>query len=351
MKEVIFGFGPNGFGTYQVTIAEGQMDWEPTSAKAEFTLAPGFVDQHIHGSFGIDFMEASTGEISKWADRLAEAGYEFFLPTTITASASEVQSVVNRLPDHPLIAGFHLEGPFISPAFPGAQPPSFILPVPNEPSEWDSILNDPRLKVVTVAPELQGGSGFIRRLAQRGVKVGLGHTNAVYEEAKAGYEAGATHSTHTFNAMRPLHHREAGMVGFCLNQPGFSCELIYDRIHVCRDAASVLYRCKGHDGVIAVSDGTKASGMEPGLEFQMWGLDVVTDQNSVRLKSGALAGSAITLLNAFQNLADDFGPTAAIRATSLNPRKNIEIGALPKVFCLFDRAQNLKEVFRVRSSW
>lgn len=347
MREVVFGYGPQGFGSYQIELEPGRIEWQPSNAVPQLFLAPGFVDQHIHGSFGFDFMEASTGEINHWADKLAELGYECFLPTTITASPHEIQQVINRLPDHPLIGGFHLEGPFLSPSFPGAQPPSFIQSVPDGPSEWDPILEDPRLKVVTVAPELPGGVGLIKRLASRGVKVGMGHTNAVYAEAKQGYEAGATHSTHTFNAMRPLHHREAGMVGFCLNQPQFGCELIYDRIHVCQEAASILVRCKGEDAILAVSDGTKASGMEPGLEFKMWGLDVVTGVKEVRLKSGALAGSAITLLDAFQNLASDFGPEAAMKATSLNPRKNIGFSGEPRVQVLFDKGLNLLDVFRV----
>lgn len=299
-------------------------------------LTPGFVDIHIHGGFGTDFMVSSSGEIKDWADRLSEEGYEAFLPTTVTASPEAVSDAMNRLPDHPLIKGVHLEGPFISPEFPGAQPPQFILdPVPL-PSPWKKILSDPRIRVMTLAPERPGGLELVGLLTSKGIIASLGHTNGSYEEAEAGFKAGVRHSTHTFNAMKGLHHRDAGTVGFVLSEPGMTAELIYDRFHVSFGAARSLLQAKGLGGVIAVSDGTQAAGMPDGTEFTMWDLKVVLKEGQVRLASnGALAGSAITLKDAFINLAQDFGLEAAIRATSLNPRRSLKMTDPPRVWVKF----------------
>ena len=189
-------------------------------------------------------------------------------------------------------------------------------------SEWDAVLDNPRLKVVTLAPEIPGALDLILRLANKGIRVGIGHTAATFDQARQGYEFGATHATHTFNAMRPFHHREAGAVGYVLGNPHMATELIYDRLHVGKEAASLLMRTRGEEEVVAVSDSTMATGLPPGTHLDMWGHPCVTGQGEVRLaRNGALAGSAITLLDAFRNLAEDFGAEAAVRMCCLNPRK------------------------------
>ena len=166
------------------------------------------------------------------------------------------------------------------------------------------MLEDPRLRVVTLASEISEGLDLaIRDLDRSGTIVSLGHTDATYAQVREAVAAGARHTTHTYNAMRPLHHREPGTVGAALTLPELTCELIYDRVHVARPAAEVLLRCKGPDGVVAVSDGTMAAGLPPGTEIRMWGLDCVVGEGDVRLRDGTLAGSAITLLDAFRNLA------------------------------------------------
>jgi N-acetylglucosamine-6-phosphate deacetylase len=328
--------GSDGFGTYEIDL--NRRSFQRVEGNADTVLVPGFVDTHTHGAFGIDFMSATKADMGQLCRKLREVGYESFLPTTVTASLSDVERAFAALPDDPMVLGVHLEGPFVSLKYPGAQPQAFIVNPPSAPSDWFQVLDDPRLKLITMAPELPGATALISHLTSRGVRVSMGHTNATYEEAESGFRAGADHATHTFNAMRPLHHREAGMVGYALGNDELFAELIYDRLHVKRQSAEVLFRCKPSDRVVAVSDSTMAAGMAPGQSICMWGLTCVVGDKEVRLTDGTLAGSAITLFDAFRNLYEDFGPETAVKACSLNPRLSIGHLAPPSLYVEFDRS-------------
>ncbi len=342
MDGVYTMLGLEGYGSYR--YEDGAFSRVHESPRG--VLTPGLIDLHIHGAFGVDWMSADARDMVYLAERLAAEGYEAFLPTTITGPADAIRSALKQLPDHPMMPGFHLEGPFLSPEFPGAQPPEHIADIPYGDSEWDDILDDPRLRIVTLAPERPHALEMILRLQTRGVIVSIGHTNATYEEARRGFEFGATHTTHTFNAMRGLHHREAGTVGYALHQPGLRCELIYDRLHVVRDAAALLLKIKPLDGVIAVSDSTAATGLPKGTALTMWGHPVDVGKREVRLKSnGALAGSAITLADAFRNLAEDFGPECAIRACCHNPRLALRSHINARRYVLWDDQWQVVELF------
>ena len=334
--------GEQGLGVYDVDLT--QRSFLRVEGEADHLLIPGFVDIHIHGAFGIDFMSASSEQIITWADALWNVGYEAFLPTTVTSSRDAILQAIDNIPEHPMIPGFHLEGPFISRKFPGAQPQQWIADVPQPGSEWDEILDHPKLRLITMAPELEGGLALVAKLNRRGVIVSMGHTNATYAEAKAGEAAGATHTTHTYNAMRGLHHREAGTVGYALNSDTLAAELIYDRHHVSPEAAAILVRCKPKDKLIAISDATMAAGMTSGDTVKMWGLEGHVSAGTVRLPDGTLAGSAITLLDAFRNLAEDFGIETATRSCCLNPRVGLGIED-PQRYILLDRHMELSESF------
>jgi N-acetylglucosamine-6-phosphate deacetylase len=334
--------GPEGLGTYDVDL-KGRTSVRVDERTGDL-LVPGFVDIHIHGSFGIDFMSAGEGQIRTWADELWSVGYEAFLPTTVTAPLEAVQKAIQSLPEHPMIPGFHLEGPFISRRFPGAQPQQWIADLPGSDSPWNEILSHPKLKVITLAPELAGGPEIIRALTKRGVVVSMGHTNATFAEAQVGEEAGARHTTHTYNAMRGLHHREAGIVGYALSSDSLACELIYDRHHVSPEAAAILVRAKPQDKLIAISDATMAAGLSSGQTVEMWGLEGRVAEGTVRLPDGTLAGSAITLLDAFRNLAEDFGFETAIRACCVNPRIGLGLEE-PKRYLLFSEQLEIKDSF------
>jgi N-acetylglucosamine-6-phosphate deacetylase len=339
--------GPEGFNNYDVTWGPDGPIYARVEEAASAILAPGFVDLHIHGAFGIDFMSASKAELMILCRGLAKEGYEHFLATTVTASAEEVLAAFRQAPDDPILAGFHLEGPFISPKRVGAQPPEKveIAPLPN--SAWDAVLDDPRLKYATIAPEIPHALETYARLLSRDVFVSMGHSNATFDEARRGSEFGAKGVTHMFNAMREFHHREAGIIGYALSMDDLYTELIYDRLHVGRDAASLLFRCKGPDRVIAVSDGTKAIGLPPGEKIDMWGHGCVVGRGEVRLADGGLAGSAITLQDAFANLAEDFGVETAIRCCCINPRNALGLTESPKVWLEIDGKFRVQQIRRV----
>lgn len=332
MSKVYDCLGPDGFGAYEVDWEEGEPRFERVGRAPNALLIPGFVDIHIHGAFGIDCMTAEPSEIAVLCMKLEAEGYEGFLPTTVTAPSEAVLETVGRLPNHPMILGFHLEGPFISPKHPGAQPPQFIQDPPMVASEWDEVLDHPRLRLVTLAPERPGALELTSRLLTRGVITSMGHTDATFDEARRGFEFGAAHATHTFNAMRPFHHREPGVIGYVLHNSVLLGELIYDRLHIAKETARLLFQVKGATGVIAVSDGTMASGMPAGTKLEMWGLECFVGRGDVRLADGRLAGSAITLKNAFRNLYEDFGPEIAIRACCTNPRRALGMTSPPRVW-------------------
>jgi len=310
--------GPTGFGTYEVDLPQQRFTRVADDDSAPL-LAPGFVDIHIHGAFGIDFMTADKDRQTELAVKLESIGYDYALFTTVTAGLPDVKRALDNLPEHPLVAGFHLEGPFLSRDYPGAQPAGFILDAEGNAEAWCSIWHHDKLRLVTLAPEIPGGFDLVERLFNRKVAVSIGHSNATFEECVQAADRGVRHTTHTYNAMRPLHHREAGVVGFALTDPRIACELIYDRVHVSPPAAKVLVQAKPQR-LVAVSDSTMASGLQPGTELFMWGLECVVGDGDVRLKSGTLAGSAITLADAFKNLAEDFGPEVAIHACCMAPR-------------------------------
>ncbi len=329
---------------------------EPPAGVPVSLAFPGFVDLHIHGAFGIDFMSATSDQMIELAERLCGIGYDAFLPTTITAPAEAVLRAIRSLPEHAAIPGFHLEGPFISPEYPGAQPREFILDPPVGPSEWDEVFDHPKLKRITLAPERPGALALIERLADRGVQVSMGHTAATYEEAAAGFRAGVTGATHTYNAMRGLHHREPGALGAVLSHHEVVPELIYDRVHVSPPSAGILLnspigkpRTAPMRRVAAVSDCTMAAGLPPGTELDMWGIKVLTAEGEVRLKeNGALAGSAATLADCFQRLSEDFHPLLAIQACSIIPREVLDPGRPVGTWLELDPKSKALSVHRTR---
>ncbi len=306
------------------------------------TLVPGLVDIHCHGIAGHDVNEG--GAVETIAE-LRKRGVEWVCPTTVAAPLERLCDIVEEVPpETPGFAGFHLEGPYLSPAYLGAQPQAHLL-LPSA-QEFADVLGDllPKIRIVTLAPELPGAEELIRFLYQSGVIVSAGHTDADKPVMEAAARAGLRHITHLFNAMRPFHHRDPGIVGFGLTST-IVCELIYDRVHVSRLAASLVFVAKRLPDVVAVSDGTALSGSPSGTVGRLWGREVRVEGRAARLPDGRLCGSVTTLPEVFQALWQDFRefPERAVAACSLNPRRALGLPP-PEMWVVVGRDGAIEDV-------
>ncbi|WP_437970500.1 N-acetylglucosamine-6-phosphate deacetylase [Sorangium sp. So ce260] len=280
-----------------------EIDGTPASEPARGPrILPGFIDLHVHGGGGRDVMEG--GDASRAMARAhATSGTTSLLATTMTAPLPEIASALRsiraamnaRRRGEARILGVHLEGPFLNPGRLGAQPPCVVG---GDLGAALALHAMAPIRVLTLAPELAGHLALIRDLSGLGMRVQIGHTLSSYEEVVAALEAGAKGFTHLFNAMNGLHHREPGAVGAALAHGDFA-ELIPDLVHVHPGAIRAALRCIPR--LYAVTDGTAASGMPDG-PYQLGAHAVTKCQNSVRLPDGTLAGSCLTMHQAFKNL-------------------------------------------------
>ena len=276
------------------------------------TAAPGFIDVHIHGAGGRDVMEGSDAALSAVAKMIASHGTTSFLATTVTAdpeaicqSASEISRYISLQPQatdsRAEILGIHFEGPFISPVRRGVHPPEFIkLPSAELLGRFIDAAGG-HAQLLTIAPELLGAMPCIDAARKAGMVVGIGHTDATYEQARAAIAHGAHHAIHVYNAMRPFSHRDSGVIGAVLTTPAVTCELIADGVHVDEIAMRLLLQAKSAGGVILISDGISATGMPDG-KYKLGGLEVTVSGGVCRDADGRLAGSTLTLDRALRNI-------------------------------------------------
>jgi N-acetylglucosamine-6-phosphate deacetylase len=307
------------------------------SIRSHAILTPTFLDIHTHGAAGYDVMTAAPTGIAAIQRFLASHGTSHYLPTTVTASIGDTLRALDALanavesptPAHqatPL--GIHLEGPFLSHAKRGVHPAELL----QQPSVelFDQFQQAARghIRLLTLAPETQGALALIAHAAQQGVKVSLGHTHATAAQARAAIAAGATSATHTFNAMRPLDHREPGILGVVLDDRGLYAELICDGIHVAPELVRLWLRLK-HDRAILVTDAISATGMPDG-PYTLAGLPVTVAHNRASLTDHpeTLAGSVLTLDRAVANLQTFTGCPLeqAVRCASSNPAALLGLG-------------------------
>jgi N-acetylglucosamine-6-phosphate deacetylase len=295
-----------------VDVAEETSGYRPTSDFGDDYIAPGFIDLHVHGIAGVDTMDGSQESLGRMAERFAAHGVTSFLPTTMTGSldvtrraVQEAQTYItaqtDQAPAGAQALGIHLEGPWISPQYKGAQNEQHIL-LPEEQTVH-SILETARgaVKIVTLAPELPGADQTIRLLRQEGIYVSIGHTGATYEQALRAVHLGATHVTHCFNAMTGLNHRKPGVVGAALLADELYAELIADGVHVHPDVMHLLIRMRGRDRVMLITDAMSAAEFPDGA-YTLGGQDVFVREGEARLMDGTLAGSTLVLDQAVRNL-------------------------------------------------
>ncbi len=308
---------------------------EPPDVDARAYVAlPGMIDLHLHGGFGRDMMEGDPEAIRAVAQRLVQYGVTAFLVTPLTAPWDAIRNCIRAAREARTdgstgarVLGCHLEGPFINPKRAGAQPPEYIRPpsVQELETELGDLISE--LRIVTLAPELEGGLELTQYLAQQGIIVSIGHSDATYEQTLRAIDCGARHATHTFNAMRPFQHRDPSLAGAVLLRDELNAEVIWDNLHTHPAAAQLLVKAKGAERVICVSDGTTGVGMPDGYAFELWGHRAVVQNGAARMvETGGLAGSAITMDACLRNSAETLGLEIASLLCAANPARALGYG-------------------------
>ena len=294
------------------------------------TAIPGFVDVHIHGAGGHDVMEGSDEAMAAVARTVARHGTTSLLATTVTASPEDTCRSVEGIArfiasqhetDEPRaeVLGIHYEGPFISPARRGVHPKEWIQLPSAELLEKLLHAASGNARILTLAPELLGAARCIEAAREAGMVVAMGHTDATYEQARAGMARGARHAVHMYNAMRPFSHRDSGVIGAVLTSPEVTAELIADGVHVEDAAMRLLLQAKGAGCVILVSDGISATGMPDG-NYRLGNFEVTVSGGVCRNAEGNLAGSTLTLDRALRNIvALGASLPDAVRMLTVNP--------------------------------
>jgi N-acetylglucosamine-6-phosphate deacetylase len=277
-------------------------------ATGKFVL-PGFIDTHVHGSGGDDVMMHGSAGIRRASRAMLRYGTTAWMPTTIAARHAELMKAVadtlaaENNPDPAAeILGIHLEGPYINLKFKGAQPVEGIRDPDFDECRELIEAGQGRVKIMTLAPELPGAMELIRWLKSQGVALSLGHSDADYDTALAGIEAGATRATHLYNAMSGLHHRKPGLAAACLNEPGITAEIILDGVHVNPQMARLAIRAKGRDGICLITDAAAAQGCPDGVYSLGEHHQIQVRGNLCTLLDGTtIAGSVLTMNRAVMN--------------------------------------------------
>src|SRR5437899_6699024 len=301
-------------------------------------LAPGFIDLHVHGALGRDTMEASAEAFRSVCDFHASGGTTSLLLTTATAPLDEIVKVLQAVRDCRsairLIAGVHVEGPFISKAKPGAQRAEFIQD-PSPAAVQQLLEQADVIKRVTIAPELHGALEAIEVFRARAISVSGGHSDASDEDARTAFKRGMRSVTHTFNCMSGTRrrgiYRVGGLLEFALSEPQISCELISDGHHVSATLMKMLYRAKGPGGICLVTDATAGAGLPDGSRFSLFGKDCIVERSVCLLADrSALAGSASRMIDLVRPMVHDVDLPLheAIAMASKNPAR--AIGLKPK---------------------
>lgn len=296
-------------------------------------VLPGLIDTHMHGGDGFDTMDCKEESINGMSKYLAGVGVTTFYPTTVTSSLERTIKAVQVVADckdkgveGAKIGGIYLEGPYISKKYKGAHPEEFIVEINLD--DLSQVIKAARgnVKTVAIAPEKAGAVEAVSFLKKQGITATLGHSDATYEQTEAAIAAGARAGIHTYNAMRPLHHREPGILGATLTTDGFAAEIICDGIHVNPRSLEIVTRCKHTDDVLLITDCMCAGGMPDG-KYMLGELPVVVVDGVARTEDGALAGSTLKLINGIKNAVELVGVPFedAVRYATENPARQMGI--------------------------
>ena len=317
--------------------------WNKQELPEEYVVVPGFIDEHVHGAAGSDAMDGTMEDLGKIANALASEGTTAFLATTMTQSPENITKALKAVKAYrelspesgAEILGVHLEGPFISKDFVGAQPIEYLAKPSVEVFKKYQDASGDCVRIVTLAPEVEGSTELIKYLVSQNIVASIGHTNATYVDVKKAVEVGATNLTHTYNAMKPLHHREVGTVGSGFLFDELNCECICDGIHVSGPAIQLLHKNKPADKMTLITDAMRAKHMPDGVS-ELGGQVVIVKNGEARLENGTLAGSVLKMNNAVKNVMKflNLPLEEVVKLASQNPAKNLGV---------FDQMGSIKE--------
>lgn len=297
-------------------------------------VIPGFIDEHIHGAAGCDAMDGNIEALSKIATAIASEGTVGFLATTMTQSPENISNAMTAVKEYiedgheegAEVLGIHLEGPFISTKHVGAQPIAYVVAPDVETFKKYNELSGNNIRIVSMAPEVEGAKELINYMSSVGVVASAGHTDATCGDIENAIAAGLKNVTHTFNAQKALHHREIGTVGSALLFDELNCELICDTIHVSVPAIKLVIKNKPHDKLTLITDAMRAKHMPDG-ESELGGQLVIVKGEEARLVDGTLAGSVLKMNNAVRNIVTLCGVslTDAVDFATINPATTLGI--------------------------
>jgi N-acetylglucosamine-6-phosphate deacetylase len=297
-------------------------------------MIPGMIDIHIHGASGADVMDGTEDALSVMAKALPAEGTTSFLATTMTenplhieeALAQTASFIEKQKPGSAEIVGIHLEGPFISPKRAGAQPKGFIKS-PNIDlfKQWHERANS-HIRLVTLAPEMEGGLDLASYLSSNGIIASIGHSDSTFEEVKEGIESGISHVTHLFNGMRGMHHRDPGVAGAALIQKELNVEMIVDGVHASPEMIHLAYHSTGPERTVLITDSMRAKGLGDGT-YTLGGQQVTVKNGRAYLEDGTLAGSILSMNDAVKNMMKFTNCSIAdiVKMTSVNAAKELNI--------------------------
>jgi len=306
-------------------------------------LAPGFLDIHLHGGAGLDLMRAAPADMPRLGRFLTSHGVTGYFPTTVAAPLDATCAALERLAEaieaseeapsangdavqaRPL--AIHLEGPFLSHKRRGVHPPEYLVAPTIEIFDrlWEAAGG--HVRMITIAPEIPGALEVIAEAARRNVCVSIGHSDAEMTVAQDAVNAGARHATHTFNAMRPLDHRDPGIIAEVLTDGRLSADIIADGIHVAPPVVKLFLEAKGIERAVLITDSISAAGMPDG-RYHLGPIQVDVKDGKCTA-NGSLAGSVLTMDRAVRNVTQFAGWSVkdAVRAATLNPARAVGLAA------------------------
>ena len=295
-------------------------------------ICPGFADLLVHGGAGFGFADNSIESIEKISSYFLQYGSTTMLASLFAKPEELLLNDLKRVADyierHPNsnIRGIHMEGPFLNKKFKGAMNENYLWTPSIE--SWNKIWKASRsyIKIMTIAPELEGSVEVMQAAAKEGVVLSIGHSMASYDEVENAIDNGAAHVTHIFNAMQYFHHRTPGVILGSLLHNELKIELIADTLHVHPAVMQLLLKLKGASGIILVSDSIRAGGMHEG-EYEFADQKIFMKEKKAYLEDGTLAGSTLTLNSAVKNMVEAAGAkiTEAVRMASLNGIKVLDL--------------------------